>query len=125
MGTTHQAQEWLRLAEHYRHMSDGELIAIAKESSKLTEVAKQVLTMEVSRRRLHIAAEITQAPPEQAPARGKEDECAENHDPYAEDRELVELCRVWSLRDAFEVQRRLDLASIPFFAGERQASGPS
>jgi hypothetical protein len=44
-------------------------------------------------------------------------------DPYAEDRELVPLLTVWSLRDAAQVQRLLDIASIPFYMGAEYATG--
>ncbi len=44
-------------------------------------------------------------------------------DPYAEDRELFEICAVWSLRDALQVQSMLDVAGIPFFMGEEKATG--
>ncbi len=54
------------------------------------------------------------------------DASATNHDvtdPYEEDRELFELCTVWSLRDALQVQSMLDMAGIPFFMGEEKATG--
>jgi len=43
-------------------------------------------------------------------------------DPYAEDRKLVELLTVWSLRDARQVQSMLGGAGIPFFMGEEKAT---
>ncbi len=45
------------------------------------------------------------------------------HDSYEEDRKLVELCTVWSVRDALQVQRILDVAGIPFFMGPEKATG--
>ena len=42
MGSIHAAGEWLRLSEHYRGMTDGELIAIARDRTKLTEIAQQI-----------------------------------------------------------------------------------
>ena len=42
---------------------------------------------------------------------------------YAEDRKLVPLCTVWSVRDALQVQRILDVAGIPFFMGPEKATG--
>ena len=44
-------------------------------------------------------------------------------DQYDEDRRLVELCTAWSLRDALQVQRLLDVAGIPFFMGPEKATG--
>lgn len=52
-----------------------------------------------------------------------DDQDVEELDPYEEDRELVEILKVWSMRDALEVQRRLDVAGIPFFMGPEKATG--
>jgi hypothetical protein len=41
---------------------------------------------------------------------------------YEEDRKLVELCTVWSLADARQVQSLLDRAGIPFFMGPEKAT---
>ena len=46
-----------------------------------------------------------------------------DEDPYAEDRKLVELCTVWSVRDALNVQAILDASGIPFFLGPEKATG--
>ena len=43
-------------------------------------------------------------------------------DPYAEDRELVEICNVCSLSDALQVQRLLDSVYVPFFMGPERAT---
>src|SRR5262249_25385940 len=43
-------------------------------------------------------------------------------DPYAQDRELVEILMVWSLRDALQVQRMLEVAGIPFYMGTENAT---
>ena len=43
-------------------------------------------------------------------------------DQYDEDRKLVELCTVWSARDALKVQAILDEAGIPFFMGPEKAT---
>jgi DNA-directed RNA polymerase subunit M/transcription elongation factor TFIIS len=42
---------------------------------------------------------------------------------YDEDRRLVELCTVWSERDALQLQTILDGAGIPFFTGKEKATG--
>src|SRR5256884_6742374 len=44
-------------------------------------------------------------------------------DPYAEDRKLVELLTVWSLRDARQVQSMLGGAGRAFFMGGEKATG--
>jgi DNA-directed RNA polymerase subunit M/transcription elongation factor TFIIS len=82
----------------------------------LTEVAQQTLTQEISQRRLKLQPEETPAPPPAEPP----------SDPsyaYDEDRELVEICVVWSLSDALQVQTLLDRAGIPFFMGPEKATG--
>jgi DNA-directed RNA polymerase subunit M/transcription elongation factor TFIIS len=45
-----------------------------------------------------------------------------HEDQYDEDRKLVELCTVWSVRDALKVQTILDEAGIPFFMGPEKAT---
>jgi len=108
------AGEWRQLSERYRGMSDEELVVLARESSALTDVAQQALTQEISYRKL-------QVPPEEMPPPSEPEPDPES--PYAEDRELVELCTVWSLRDALQLQTLLDRAGIPFFMGPEKATG--
>ena len=141
--------EWLRLTDHYRRMTDGELMAIARDREQLTEIARQILAIELSARRLKVEAENPRPPafrgaspttpdaPQQngelrssaqptppVPASGQEQSHGETAaDPYAEDRKLVELLTIWSLRDAMQVQRLLDVAGIPFYMGAENATG--
>lgn len=153
MGSIHAAGEWLRLSEHYQKMTDGELIAIARDRSKLTEIAQQILAQELSQRKLKVEPEDQPTGPESttrtttaisAPKTGDSvktgdpdaadtdstDHDATDHDaadddatdPYADDRKLYEICTVWSVRDALQVQRMLDVAGIPFFMGEEKAT---
>jgi DNA-directed RNA polymerase subunit M/transcription elongation factor TFIIS len=114
MSASESSLEWLRLAAHYRAMTDGELISVARQNSKLTEVAQQVLTCEVSRRHLQIPPEEPLPPPKPEPS---------TDSPYAQDRELVEICSVWSFADALRLQWLLDRAGIPFFMGPEKATG--
>jgi len=96
-------------------MTDEELIALAQNSSELTEMAQQSLAMEISQRRLKVPpAEMEDA------VAAKEPESSEG-DPYDEERELVEVRTVWSLPDALETQRLLDNARIPFVMGAEKA----
>ena len=146
MGSIHAAGEWLRLSEHYRQMTDGELIAIARDRSQLTEIAQQILAQELSQRKLKVEPEKRRGEPgtrdqdaprnphpnvaNNAPSRsgtrthpvGDTGASAYVGDPYAEDRKLVELLTVWSLRDARQVQSMLGGAGIPFFMGEEKAT---
>jgi DNA-directed RNA polymerase subunit M/transcription elongation factor TFIIS len=106
------AEEWRHLLERYRQMSDDELLALAWEKCELTDVAQQTLAQEIFQRRLKLPPRETSAPPEPGP---------QPDSPYAEDRELVEICTVWSLSDAFQLQTLLDRAGIPFFMGPEKA----
>ena len=111
------AGEFLRVAEHYRRMSDEELLVLARQKSDLTDLAQQALESEMSHRRLEAPVEEPPAPPKPPPPD------SEPGDPYAEQRRLVEVCKVWSLSDALQVQRLLDRVSIPFFMGPENAPG--
>jgi DNA-directed RNA polymerase subunit M/transcription elongation factor TFIIS len=138
MGTFHNAGEWLRLSEHYRQMTDGELIAIARDRPKLTEIAQQILALELSQRKLKVELENSSGssaskpgdvlhlkskdmPRSQPNDRETEDSCCAG-DPYAEDRKLVELLTVWSMSDALQLERILNMAGIPFFMGAEDAT---
>ena len=108
MATLGPAGESLRLIEHYRQLTDEELIELAHQKQELTETAQQALAGEILSRRLTIpAAEDSNRP---APPPDLPDET----DPYAEERRLVEIRKVWSEADARRLQSVLDLAGIPF-----------
>jgi DNA-directed RNA polymerase subunit M/transcription elongation factor TFIIS len=111
MRTADAASEWLRLAEHYRQMTDEELLSIAREALALTDSARQVLVGEMSKRGL---AQPAIPPPTKIPE-------TQPDSPYVEDRELVEICSVWSLSDAIQLQTSLDRAGIPFYMGPEKA----
>ena len=119
------AGEFLRISEHYRRLSDGELLVLARQPSELTPTAQQALANEISERRL------TVPPPEQTPSRPRPEPPPKALDPsdpsqtssYDDDRQLVGLCTVWSVRDALQVQNLLDTAGIPFFMGPEKATG--
>ena len=137
------AGEFLRMAERYRRMSDDELLVLLPQSSELTPFAQQALANEVRSRglRAEVRDEETPAP---SPSEFKSSQFAppaffERKSPelrdwatedflapessYDEDRKLVELCTVWSLRDALKLQTILDGAGIPFFMGKEKATG--
>src|ERR1700739_1822117 len=118
METLDPAGEFLRMAEWYRQMSDAELVVLAGRSSELTEVAQQALAGEISRRRLKVEVETVPARLSPEPAESSDDPA-----PYSEELKLVELCTVWSLADALQVQTLLDRAGIPFFMGPEKATG--
>jgi len=113
MPTLDPAEEWQRLNELYRRMTDEDIISLASQESELTKTAQQVLSQEVTSRGLKIEREAT--PPSFVET---------NPDsPYAKDRELTTICTVWSLEDALQVQRLLDVAGIPFYMGPEKATG--
>src|SRR5438034_11524650 len=103
MASSDAASEWLRLTAHYRRMSEGELLSLARDPSALTETAQQILKAEVSARHLEVPPpeETVPPPPEPEP---------DPDSPYAEDRELVEIRTVWSLSDALQLKEILDRA---------------
>jgi DNA-directed RNA polymerase subunit M/transcription elongation factor TFIIS len=120
MQTLDPAGEWLRLSEHYRQLSDDELVGMDRQTSELTDVAQQALAQEIANRRLKLPPEESAAPrsPEPQP-----DAAEDGKSPYAEDRELVDIRTVWSLADALKLQRLLDTAGIPFYMGPEKAKG--
>jgi hypothetical protein len=130
------AGDYLRLAERYRQLKDPELLVLLGQRDELTDLARQALDAEAHHRRLKVEPE----PPEPQPpipettiqsfqsseadtsAEG-EANSADEDSGYEEDRRLVDICTVWSLRDALDVQRLLDRAGIPFFMGPEKAPG--
>src|SRR5512140_231943 len=110
-------EEQRRLAAHYRRLTDGELLDLARQISELTQGAQDALTQEMSSRKLKIPTEETAAQPD--PLHGA---IEDDDDPYAEDREFTQIATVWSLRDAQELQRLLDFAGVPFYMGPEKAT---
>ncbi len=147
MGTFDAAgQEFLRISEHYRQMSDDELLVLLPQSSELTPFAQEALANEIRSRGLKAevndekagtSSQIKSLPAffehESPKLRDSADYDSSNadslqpdssgEDEYDEDRKLVELCTVWSVRDALQVQSILDEAGIPFFMGPEKATG--
>jgi DNA-directed RNA polymerase subunit M/transcription elongation factor TFIIS len=141
MDTLDPAGEYLRISERYRRMTDEELLALIPQSSELTPFAQQALANEARSRGLKVAQEEASAankpaassrfapPPaffehESPKLRDSADYHFPNTDSsYDEDRKLVDLCTVWSERDALQVQNILDVAGIPFFMGPEKATG--
>jgi len=63
-------EEWQRLAEHYRTMTDGELEELAYDFADLTETAQQVLRIELKNRGLGdpLAPDNAPGSPDRVPA---------------------------------------------------------
>ncbi len=137
MDTHDPAGEFLRISEHYRRMSDDELLLLIPQSSELTPLAQQALASEARSRGLQAEVEAEKPPggsPFKPPPAFFEHESPKLRESasygfpdaetsYDEDRKLVELCTVWSVRDALKVQTILDSAGIPFFMGKEKAPG--
>lgn len=133
-------QEFLRISEHYRQLSDEEILVLMPQSSELTTFAQHALANEVRQRGLKAEVEEPIAPAKVKTSQVKSPSAFFEHEspklrnsadndfpdadsPYDQDRKLVELCTVWSVRDALQVQTLLDGAGIPFFMGPEKATG--
>jgi DNA-directed RNA polymerase subunit M/transcription elongation factor TFIIS len=114
MATLDSATEWRRLSELYGRMANGELLALARKQSELTDVAHDALANEMRFRKLKLEAE-------EPAVRAKPSR--ELDSAYDEDRKLVEICTVFSAADALQVQQLLDRAGIPFYMGIEEATG--
>jgi len=134
MDALDHAGEFLRIAERYRQMSDEEILVLMPQSSELTPFAQQALANEVRQRGLKLESEKPPAPPPiNPPPAFFEHESPKLRDsasydpgadsPYEDDRKLIELCTVWSVRDALKVQTILDRLGVPFFMGPEGATG--
>jgi DNA-directed RNA polymerase subunit M/transcription elongation factor TFIIS len=138
MATPGSAEESLRLAEHYRGLTDDELLAIAHDKGDLTDDAQAALKMEIVSRKLTIPTPEPQLSLSRVlPDLGKDDSFSnypkdteksgtttnsDEEDPYAEDRRLEQVTVVWSERDARQLQQVLNDAGIPFVMGREEAT---
>jgi DNA-directed RNA polymerase subunit M/transcription elongation factor TFIIS len=144
MDAVNPAGELLRIAERYRQMSDEEIQILIPQNDNLTPFAQEALANEIRRRALktevaEVKSEQPSAPPRVKPPSRFEPESPKFRDhagddspdpnsddsesPYEEDRKLIDLCTVWSVRDALQVQTLLDGPGIPFFMGSEKATG--
>jgi hypothetical protein len=114
------AGDFLRISEHYRGLRDGELLALAAQPAELTDIAQRALANELSSRRLKLPLNEAPTAPEVLPPLGTMDP---NDPSYDEDRYPVTIRTVWSVADALQLQRLLDVAGIPFYMGPEQATG--
>ena len=110
--------QWRALQENYSAMADGELESIAQEAYELTDIARQVLRAEISRRNLTIELRLSSPdeddssmPEEHRPPKGY----PEGFDP--ESLGLVMLSRVEDIAQARKLKECLDAASIPSYYG--------
>lgn len=104
-------EEWRRLTDLYSRMSEGELEKLASEAYELTDMARDVLRGQISRRGLQLQLLDYPAPPEIAPPR----ERPADFDPERLD--LVGLGRVYDLEDARRTKNILNQACVPSYFG--------
>ena len=104
-------EEWSRLTDLYSGMSEGELEKLANEAYELTDLARDVLRGEISRRGLRLQLWDQPAPP----AIALPEERPEDFDPA--DLDLVGFGRVYDLADARRTKSILDQAGISSFFG--------
>jgi hypothetical protein len=104
-------EEWSRLTDLYSRMSEGEIEKLANEAYELTDMARDVLRGEISRRGLRLQLLDQPAPPEIA----LPEERPENFDPAELD--LVGYGRVYDLADAQWTKNVLDQAGVPSYFG--------
>ena len=120
MNAVDRSEQWRQVSEHYRSLTDDELIAIARDKSELTEVAQQAIDSEIASRKLVIPAEeAEEVEPDSVAA---PDSDSDPDSPYDEDQEVVLIETVFSLRDAQQLESLLNEDGIPFYMGKEKVS---
>jgi len=104
-------EEWSRLTELYTQMSQDELRALAEEAYELTDMARDALRGEISRRGLHVTL-LDQPGTRENTADIKR---AGDFDPSELD--LVGAGQAFSLQDARWLKNVLDTAGVPSYFG--------
>ncbi len=102
-------QEWRRLQGLYAEMSEAELEAVADDGYELTDIAKQALHAEISRRGLQVVVRLAPAP------RETNEEALGDLDPA--DLELTPVSVVEKRDQAEWVKTILNDAGIPCYFG--------
>lgn len=115
-------QERRRLAEFYAFQMDGELEAVAKQSQELTDLAREALRAEMTRRGLSTTKleERTETVGAPVSERGELviDESAHQNRTEAEFRDLVTIRSFWGLLEAELAKGLLDSAGIECFLSD-------
>jgi DNA-directed RNA polymerase subunit M/transcription elongation factor TFIIS len=104
-------QEWRRLQELYAEMSEDELEMVAQDAYDLTDVAKQALQAEVSRRHLDIKLQLHSPASVEAEPQGY----PPGFNPA--DLDLIGFSHVDTMDRARQVKECLDAAGIPSYFG--------
>ena len=101
MATIDPEQERARLAEFYSRQTDGELEEVAKQADDLTDVAREALRSELSKRGLYVGQ--------------MEESDAEPGEDATEFRDLIVVRRYWTLPEAELAKGALDAEGIESF----------
>lgn len=129
-----QAQEWRRLTEHYRSMSDEQLRELAFDFADLTEMAQQVLRDELRMRGLNLprsGKDAAESPPSQLmpwrPPSDEDDRLAGSFE-ADEDGSLphdytwkTQLCECENAEQAWQISEVLRRAGIESFTQTPQS----
>jgi hypothetical protein len=104
-------QEWRELTELYSQMSEGELQALANEAYDLTDMARDALRGEISRRGLHMQVQDQPAPTE----------VDQNYAPSAEfdpaELDLEPFGRVFNIDEARRIKSIFDNGGVLSYFG--------
>jgi DNA-directed RNA polymerase subunit M/transcription elongation factor TFIIS len=111
METADPVAEWNRLTELYRQKSDDELELIAADAYDLTDTAREVLTAEISLRKLDLKLNDQAPPPEEEEAIGP----AHDIDPVEYD--LQSVFTADTMQELVDFKRILEEAGIAHFIG--------
>jgi hypothetical protein len=106
MAEIDSAQEWRRLQELYAGMGEDELEAVAGQAYELTDIAKQALHAEISRRNLKLMVRLAPTPKEPEIAAGPKD------DLDAADLDLRLVISVENLEQAEWVKQKLNQSGV-------------
>ena len=127
-------EQWRRLSEHYAQMYDGELVRLASQYSGLTDVAKEVLRVEMLKRGLGDPTKPAEVQKDSGRLRfdrgvelnGHEEsgDDAEDDAPAHEYTWKTELCECETREQAWQIAQVLDRAGIECWARDSSRYGP-
>jgi len=120
MSEIDMGQEWRRLQDVYAGMSEEELQGVADDGFELTDLAKQALSAEISKRGLQVVVRLAQ-PPEDLQVQGPVDESFEPADLELSD----VLFQIYGRNDAKWAKKILGRAGIPCYFGPDLVDDPN
>jgi hypothetical protein len=117
-------EQWRRLQDNYAALADEELEAIGREAYDLTDIARQALRAEISRRQLTV--ELLQSPPSEQELLAEAELAAQEREKSPrgyppgfdpEDWGLVSFSRADDIEEARKLKACFDEAGIPSYFG--------